>query len=334
MQEIVLHIGRHKSGTKSVQKFLADNEDKLAAKGAVYPRAGRLSVDGARPDLGHHRLATLACAGDPEAKSVAQSVLAECQNAPRIVLSSEGFQNLERPQALRDLFPNRRLTVICYVREFLDYVQTSFQQEIKAGGFAGTFHDFVLTRFRVNLEGFFLKWSEASDRFMFAFYSEATLEGGNVIIDFLRRSELADAAGGSTLRGRRFNPSISGNLLGWKVLMNQSGVETPVDFWPKMMEMAHSDARFRGRFFIPPEVADHIRGRGRAYNDFLRFIFGEVPLTEFDAFPAVYDAKTWLEDLARFRAQLPFGAEPPGAEALTEDAMFRLSSRVAEIIRR
>jgi hypothetical protein len=326
MQEIILHIGRHKSGTKSVQKFLSDNTAALASTGVVYPQAARLAPDGKRPDMGHHRLATAMTegrAGAAEARDLASAILREAGDAPRIVISSEGFQNVQDPAVLRDMFPGRTFTVICYVREYLDYVQTAYQQEIKAGGFAGSFHEFVLNRFRLNTETFFNKWSEISDRFIFSLYAHSTLLDNNVVIDFAKRLDLDIAQTGQSAEERRFNPSISGNLLGWKAVLNQVGSDTSRQTWQRMMHLANKVPRFRGRFYIPADIARQIRVRGQAHNDFLRARFGDVPMIDFSDYPVVYDPKTWSHDLACFRDEMPMHAEPGNLAALSPGVMFR-----------
>ena len=51
LKRVILHIGRHKSGTSSIQHCLNRNVDLLSAAGILYPKHGR----GGR--VAHHDIA-------------------------------------------------------------------------------------------------------------------------------------------------------------------------------------------------------------------------------------------------------------------------------------
>jgi len=51
MQKITIHIGTHKTGTTSVQRFMWDNRAELRDKGVLLPASGQL------PKSGHHYIA-------------------------------------------------------------------------------------------------------------------------------------------------------------------------------------------------------------------------------------------------------------------------------------
>ena len=138
MSGLVLHIGTHKTGTTALQETLAANRGALAAQGIVYPRLD------AR-EAGHHRLVTpwidLAhrrYAG-PSGIELWQG-LAERHAGGRdtLLLSSEGFSRA-RPQAvdfaaLAGLVAGfRRRSVVCYLRNQADYIQSIYLQVLKRG---------------------------------------------------------------------------------------------------------------------------------------------------------------------------------------------------------
>jgi hypothetical protein len=52
--KLILHIGTHKTGTTSLQAWLANNREALAANGVSYPHAT------VAHGSGHHRLKDLA----------------------------------------------------------------------------------------------------------------------------------------------------------------------------------------------------------------------------------------------------------------------------------
>lgn len=51
MNEIILHIGTHKTGTTTLQRFCASASDALAERGILYPRSARPRYG---PTAGHH----------------------------------------------------------------------------------------------------------------------------------------------------------------------------------------------------------------------------------------------------------------------------------------
>ena len=54
MVKIFVHIGTHKTGTTSIQKFARSNEEKLKMKGFFYPG---YSILGKKEHYGHHHIA-------------------------------------------------------------------------------------------------------------------------------------------------------------------------------------------------------------------------------------------------------------------------------------
>ena len=94
---IFLHIGTHKTGTKSVQWFLKDQAEALAREGFLVPKSGTLSTI-----AGHHRLAWDILAEpfpqtDTETSGkVLEDFLAELavSDAHTAVVSSEDFHPL------------------------------------------------------------------------------------------------------------------------------------------------------------------------------------------------------------------------------------------------
>ena len=52
MTKLYLHIGTHKTGTTSIQKFLARNRNKLLDLGYLYPLSGRVKA----LSIAHHKL--------------------------------------------------------------------------------------------------------------------------------------------------------------------------------------------------------------------------------------------------------------------------------------
>jgi len=88
---LYLHIGSHKTGTTSVQSFLADNKVQLAARGYAYP-VGSNSLNlggglGGLSDTGKERHASGPIG--PRGRLAVQTIIAA--DAPTVIASSEGF---------------------------------------------------------------------------------------------------------------------------------------------------------------------------------------------------------------------------------------------------
>ena len=127
---IVLHIGRQKTGTTSIQRFLAANEQVLADAGILYPKTGRLEGG----HSAHHELAVALNENESDGHSLQQlrkQLSTELLNsaAETIIFSSEAFQRLHRPQRLHNYFDKSHLQVVCYLRECLAAKQSSWLRQ-------------------------------------------------------------------------------------------------------------------------------------------------------------------------------------------------------------
>jgi hypothetical protein len=134
-----VHVGTHKTGTTAIQRFLADNQERLAGAGLYYPRTGWPSS--ALP--GHHVVAS-ELAGDrlvDRAGGTLDDAVAEFARArARIAcLSSENFEYLHvRDDALvrlRDAIAatGYRPRIVLYVRTQQDYAESLYAELVKHG---------------------------------------------------------------------------------------------------------------------------------------------------------------------------------------------------------
>jgi hypothetical protein len=141
----VLHIGTHKTGTKSLQRMLAHHATWFADQGLYYPVAGQ--VDG-----GHHNIAWQLL-GDPRfdpANGSLDDLVVELDRhePPNVLLSSEDLESLyrrERPlarfrSALNEL--DYEVEVVVLLRHPSDYVP-SLYQELVLHGFEQPLDEFV-----------------------------------------------------------------------------------------------------------------------------------------------------------------------------------------------
>jgi len=186
-RRLVLHIGRHKSGTTTLQRFLVANEEVLAREGFVYPNALR------QPEA-HHPLALwyskrhrekLTEAEERSQRERIDAFWDEIGGAPRVIASSEAFQNA-RPDWMVEDFAPFELTIVVYLREPLDYLLSAYAQKVKAGNTAETIDEFV-EGFDPNYDVFLARWSKAfpDAELQVRVFDRERLIGRDIRVDFL-----------------------------------------------------------------------------------------------------------------------------------------------------
>lgn len=260
----ILHIGRHKSGTSSLQAYLAAHPERLAAEGIVYPRAGRQGI-------AHHALAGVlqqrAMREDPQR---AQTTLAQFRldlgrelagsTARRILLSSEAFQN-GRASDVAQAFDPAASSVVVYLREQADYVVSSYQQLVHARQHSGplaTYAEAPAVDYDQFLAGWRAAWPASS--LQVGVYARQALLRGNMIDDFFARLGIeVDASDEPQDR----NPSIGGALLELKRLLN---ARLPLERWPPGVYQAFSAAAgtapaLRARPGLSTPLAERLRAQ-------------------------------------------------------------------------
>ncbi len=124
--EVVLHVGPHKTGSTALQQMLLSRRAALAELGIVCP------VTGWQP-FGHYDLVDI-LSGRKKAANLAD-LQSETANARSILLSSEGFivLNAVGLERLHSLFPEARFRVVYYLRNLCDIWPSHWQELVKHG---------------------------------------------------------------------------------------------------------------------------------------------------------------------------------------------------------
>jgi hypothetical protein len=146
--DLVLHVGSGKTGTTSIQNFLAKNRDRLAELGFLYPRSPgkvrhtRVSLS-VLPDHvvdrapAWHRQGFTSTADFRE--TFHRKLRAELARAdlPRVILSDEALFGTreESQQRLRMLTDDiaRSVRLVVYLRRQDDHLASRYQQRVKTG---------------------------------------------------------------------------------------------------------------------------------------------------------------------------------------------------------
>src|SRR3712207_6517385 len=111
----ILHIGKHKAGSTTIQNFLTCNAEKLRRFDVLYPEIGRKHH--AHRSLNHEikntSRADLSLGGWSDIKALQRD-----NPDKKIVLSNEGFETLKSSQirALREQLGDAPTLIVAYVR--------------------------------------------------------------------------------------------------------------------------------------------------------------------------------------------------------------------------
>jgi hypothetical protein len=301
---LFLHIGRAKTGSTAIQTQL-----KAMRSGAgphCYPETG------CGAQLMQHADIALGCRHDSlvdEAQLAALRSRFEDEVAlhDSIIVSSEGFQNIMNPQRLEFFFRqgpacNYDIVTICYLREFLDVARSNFAQHVQASRYHQSFSDYCIQSSWYNVLRFFQFWDAFSDRFEPSSYERALAEHGSVIRHF-------SAAIGTNLAESPdnfgTNPTISGNLLAFKLLLNAM-ISHRREYYSALMRLASTHDRFRGAFFISSATAKRLRGADGGWNTALEDRLGEIPRRNFDDAADLLQPETWSADVEIILAEPEF----------------------------
>lgn len=303
--EIILHIGRHKSGTSSLQNYLHQHAGIYSSQGTLYPQACRRVRRGDRIvlQMAHHALAlsfqnTDRNTAEEQRRQWLGELRKELTGHQRLILSSETFGNfLKRDQiqplrAFLEALGPERITVIVYLREYLDYINSGYRQRIQNSGDLIALSEYPLLRNpRYSLAAWLAAWQSVGT-VVCRHFNRNTLHQGDVVADFCFHTDLEHHHG--VYESDR-NPSIGGNLLFLKCALNFLGRHR-ADLYEELGEYAARDPAHRSPLGISKEVALRIR-EGSDWNTTLNEYFGEVPLPSFENLPPCPEHSTLENDL-------------------------------------
>ena len=264
-KRFLLHIGANKTGTSSIQTMLAENPEPLAAAGWRYP-------DFHRSYGAHHALAYsiggLGRGLRHDWESELRALLADRET--RFVFSSELFLRLVDPEHVARFFPPGETLVVVYLRDHLSYMMSWYAQAVQERNVTASFEDYVQL-FSAPLSGFLARWDAVYGRanVELRLFDRATLADGDVRRDF---AQFIDGLDPGTLEWpeKESNPSISGNLLFFKRLLNNYMTREEAEGPPIPDEFgAYADVKptFRGKFRVTAREATMVR---RVFADDIR----------------------------------------------------------------
>ena len=187
-RRLVIHAGQHKTGSTAIQKTLLNNREKLAARGIHYPEIGFTYY-------GHHKIVEALGSADRPGEAEGYFRALEALDGT-VVISSENFCRAT-PEAIASMrgLISREVSVVLYIRNFLDVPYAWWQEEVKHGQkkeFAAFLAELLIKPYRNHLLGV----SQTIKRYAEAFgpealtlflYEEASAAGeGDVSVQFMQ----------------------------------------------------------------------------------------------------------------------------------------------------
>lgn len=224
MINIILHIGRHKTGTSSLQKYLYSYPDELSKYGYEY-------FEIIKKGYGHHHLA------EPLAKGILKNTVEPNLLVDRIagelesyfgwscdktyIISSEAFQNTD-PKVIRQLFPQNKynVKVVVYLREQADYLASSYAQKVHASLYTGTIYDYYKRGFDVDYLKFVNTWEYYFGKINVRFFDKKLLIQSDIVDDFTN-SVLGFSSGVDKASLQDNNPSLGQKYVALKLEINK-----------------------------------------------------------------------------------------------------------------
>jgi len=297
--EVLVHIGRHKSGTSSVQQALCLHESQLALSGIVYSKCGR-----SKTGIANHDLAASCQQNDSDRLALYRIELEnELRTARILVISSEAFQNLRDPMVFFSLFPNGvKFRVIAYLRDAVDYLASSYAQRIQNSNLTSGFYDYAVNR-NLDYEGFLSKWKLQSSSVRAIFYHPLHLVDGDVVADFF--TILESRALVQEDKALRRNPSIGGNLLYAKLQLNRMNIEFDTGVvYGSLSNAALQIERFSKGFWIDDRLVEFLRQKYIKNYVYLENAFGYSEMVSFSSKPLAPDVDNLQDDL-QYISSLP-----------------------------
>jgi len=152
--KVFLHIGTHKTGTSSIQRFLTINRKALRKQGFFYPEffgpsshffALHFGFGTPKKVIETNQQWSL----EEQKTLIHERMTSQVKKNEHIILSSEILASVRPAEgykmraAIKDFFPSRQVKVICYLRRQDHYLESSYNQKLKTGRFSGTIKQHV-----------------------------------------------------------------------------------------------------------------------------------------------------------------------------------------------
>lgn len=292
---LIVHNGRHKSGTTSLQHACADNRAYLASLGLLYPSS--YCLESAHHPLARQLLSIQLKTSDHE--SIWRTIKREQEenSCPDVLVSSEVFQSIRRPSEFVKNVPYSEVLFVTYVRNLIDYFCSTYQQHVYATSMVALPTDRA-SQFNFRLMPFMtVLRRDLGKKIVFREFNRDKLVNSDIVQDFfvsIGRSEVK-------ISGENRNPSIAGNLLLFKIGLNSfSRGQTARNILDALDGLALECKRYSGKVLLPEEIFRKLRREFLDDTQRVRELY--LPSLELPDQPmgTDFDRQSWKEDLEFF----------------------------------
>ncbi|WP_346839865.1 hypothetical protein [Microbulbifer sp. SAOS-129_SWC] len=226
MKTVILHVGRHKTGTSSLQSFFSVNRRVLSECGIFYPHTGVRNN-------AHHIVAESFSGGrvkldqsnaSPLESQLVKDLREEIASAdePIALVSSEAFQNVN-PKLVAEIFSGFRLKVVMYLREQSLYLRSAYAQRVHATNMTLSLAEYYQKTFLGSSDylTYLNRWKSIFGESLDVLsYERSALKNESIIDDFVDRYLHACAEDPRLVYPENVNPSLSETYLYYKLFLN------------------------------------------------------------------------------------------------------------------
>lgn len=266
MIDVILHIGRHKTGTSSLQVYLDGNSQQLISNNYIYPRmfyrvnAHHSIAEGLKKSitdkLSEEEVSDLT-------HSYRRKIIRRFKHRKKtLIFSSEAFQNCD-PKVIRQIFNPRvfNVRVICYFRDQVSYYCSAYNQRAHANLFYDDVKRFYNQAFDGNYMQFADNWSNFFPNFECRVFEKKQLYQNDIVSDFCH-----NVLGMQTtdLSAEQSNPSLSRRYLAFKLRLNEQVSEGSLTLqlnekrlYRILGELSATDDS--GKYTLPSDLVDSIK---------------------------------------------------------------------------
>lgn len=226
MARVILHIGRHKTGTSAIQHFLAANPQWLRERGFYLPQTGlgRIAHHPLAEETPRHIPAFIWRWQKPALYNDLHRELAKEQKLTAVI-TSELFQG-RNPRAIRGYLRKHDLRVIVYIRNHLDYLASAYCQKVHATSYSAPIEQYYRTIYKVDYARFLGRWlKQFPDRLAVRKFEPGLLFQGDIIADFVKHGlAIEDISLAAATATGQHNISLNWRVLMFKLHLNQTGI--------------------------------------------------------------------------------------------------------------
>lgn len=255
--KFLLHIGTNKTGTSAIQAFLSRNPELLADHGIIYPHTGRDHEFHAA----HHPFAVLGRNFPRLMREQADLMVQEATEvgADTIVLSSEEFHTVHA-HIVKHALEGHEVEVFAFLRPHLEYYSSWYRESVKSKNAKAPLESFVFWVYQP-----YFYWLDLwSNSFGLSHVHAIEYDRSKLLFNSSTH-ELLHKIGFSKNVIKKLpepieeNPSISGNLLYTKRLINAHiSPKTAEIIIPEVLALSELDPSFRGPMFVPQDLAEKV----------------------------------------------------------------------------